>query len=403
MRRQIPPTDGLTTHWRDFIVKRGDLSNGIATLLSVPVPVLTCSGTAALIIALRVLQQRNPGRSRVIVPGYTCPLVVLAAHYCPSLQIIACDLAPESLNMDADALAAHCDSRTLAVVVTHLGGRVADCSLALAIARQHGAAVIEDAAQSMGAMDKGISAGLQGDIGFFSLAPGKGLTSGEGGVLFSRDPELHQALAKQAKCDLSLHLLWEIKRTLLLAGYCAVYRPDRLDWFYGRPLRQALLRNDDIAATGDDFSLNDIPLHSLGNYRQRVAACSLSRLSAHWHSGRQRAIPRLARLKKIPGMQVFADNPDQQGVWPFFMIMLPSAQARDTALSKLWDKGLGVTRLFAHAVSDYPALSQMLLPGTTLTNARNFAARTMTITHSGWLSDAEFEHICLILTSASCG
>lgn len=62
------------------------------------------------------------------------------------------------------------------------------------VAHDCGAAVIEDAAQGLGAFFGGRSVGLSGDIGFFSLAVGKGLTTYEGGVLFSRDPDLHAEL-----------------------------------------------------------------------------------------------------------------------------------------------------------------------------------------------------------------
>ncbi|MFP3408951.1 DegT/DnrJ/EryC1/StrS family aminotransferase, partial [Pseudomonas sp. SIMBA_065] len=87
-----------------------------------------------------------------------------------------------------------------------------------------GAAVIEDAAQAMGALDDGQSVGLKGDVGFFSMALGKGLTTAEGGVLFSRDPVLHQALHRQSRQDLPFSLRWELQRSAELWGYALLYR-----------------------------------------------------------------------------------------------------------------------------------------------------------------------------------
>ena len=51
---------------------------GLRDWLGIPEPIMACSGTAAFVVALRTLARRNPGRSRVVVPAYTCPLVPLA-------------------------------------------------------------------------------------------------------------------------------------------------------------------------------------------------------------------------------------------------------------------------------------------------------------------------------------
>ena len=104
-RWEIPPTAGLPLRWRDLLNLSGDLAPALARQFSLPLPALTCSGTAALIIALRVLQQRMPGRTRLIVPAYTCPLVALAAHYCPPLRVVPCDLQPDSIDLDERQLA----------------------------------------------------------------------------------------------------------------------------------------------------------------------------------------------------------------------------------------------------------------------------------------------------------
>ena len=118
MNKEIPPTAGLPLRGRDLLSLSGDLAQSLARQFSIPLPALPCSGTAALIIALRVLQQRMPGRTRLIVPAYTCPLVALAAHYCPPLRVVPCDLQPASIDLDEQHLKQLCDDSTLAVVVT---------------------------------------------------------------------------------------------------------------------------------------------------------------------------------------------------------------------------------------------------------------------------------------------
>jgi len=396
-RYEIPPTAGLPLEWGDFRAESRSLASTLASLLSIPPPIMTCSGTAALIMALRTLQQRLPGRSRLIVPAYTCPLVALAVHFCPGLKVIPCDLLPNSIDLCPQQLALLCNEQTLAVVVTHLAGRVADTDTALRIAKTTGTAVIEDAAQSLGARDGEDSLGLKGDMGFFSLAIGKGLTCAEGGVLFSRDAILHQQLVAQCANGLPTNLRWEITRTLQLFGYKLFYRPDRLFWVYGRGLRRALACNDVVAAVGDDFSIADIPLHRLGAKRQRIAAAAALRLPAYLAEGSIRAQRRLAQLSQLPGVKVLTDGPGQQGVWPFLMVIMPSQRERDNAMRQLWTSGLGVTRLFINTLPNYPDVTPLLGDALSLSNAQDFASRTLSVSNSHWLTDDKFSFILNVL------
>src|SRR5438132_1456732 len=79
-----------------------------------------------------------------------------------------------------------------------------------AMARDRGAAVIEDAAQSLGAMHRGTPVGTIGDVGFYSLAAGKGLTLYEGGVLVARDAGLRRQLRETSERIVPRRLGWEL-------------------------------------------------------------------------------------------------------------------------------------------------------------------------------------------------
>lgn len=399
-RTEVPPTAGLPPRWSDLspfarTASHGeDLARRAANFLDSDCVQVECSGTAALIVALTTLH-RLSGRRVVVVPAYTCPLVALAVSHC-GLEVRICDLAPASIDFDAAELARLCDRDVLGVVPTHLAGRVADVDTALAIARNVGAFVIEDAAQALGARRQGKPVGSAGDVGFFSLAVGKGLTTYEGGLLVARDANMSRELARTSREIIPHRLGWEFKRSLQLLGYHAFYRPSLLRFVYGAPLRRALRRGDPVAAVGDDFS-SHIPLHTLGRWRQSVGARAFARLPAFLQASAAQARRRKARLAQIAGVHVLDDAQESQGTWPFLLLRLPHEAARDAALQRVWSAGLGVSRLFIHALPDYdylhPVIGEHAVP-----NARTFAATTLTISNSPWLDDADFEEICAALT-----
>ncbi|MEO5558762.1 MAG: DegT/DnrJ/EryC1/StrS family aminotransferase [Dokdonella sp.] len=395
-RHEVPPTAGLPPRWRDLLPwENKDLAQCAADFLGTSSVQVECSGTAALVVALTALH-RLSGRRVVVVPAYTCPLVALAVSHC-GLELRLCDLAPASIDLDALELARICNRDVLAIVPTHLAGRVADVDSAIAIARSVGAFVVEDAAQALGSRRNGRSVGFDGDIGFFSLAVGKGLTTFEGGLLVARDATVRDALARASRDVAPRRIGWELKRSLQLLGYHALYRPWLLTLAYGAPLRRALRRVDPVAAVGDDFS-PDIPLHTLGRWRQSVGAIAFSRLPAFLDDCAARAVQRKARLQRIADIDVLDDPAGACGTWPFLLLRMPTEAARDAALHQLWSAGLGVSRLFIHALPDYPYL-QSILGEQHVPMARAFAATTLTISNSAWLRDEDFDAICAVLES----
>jgi dTDP-4-amino-4,6-dideoxygalactose transaminase len=320
--------------------------------------------------------------------------VALAVAHC-GLKLRLCDLAADGLGFDMAPLAALCDEDTLAIVPTHLAGRVAPVAPVLRLARGCGAFVIEDAAQSFGARRGGQSVGLEGDAGFFSFAAGKGLSLYEGGLWVAHDPALASAI-EQAQGELLGRNVWqEFRRCLELAAYALFYRPAFLPWVYGMPLRHALKKGDFLGAAGDVFS-PEISLCRVGSWRQGVGRRALSRLRAFHERTADQAKRRLVMLDHLPGVQVFRDAGDEEGTWPCLMLRLPDQHSRNRALGALWGAGLGVTRMFIHALPDYGYL-RSCVPQDACPNARDFAARTLAITNSLWLGDADFARITRVL------
>ncbi|MCL1886703.1 MAG: DegT/DnrJ/EryC1/StrS family aminotransferase [Betaproteobacteria bacterium] len=390
-RFEIPPTAGLPPRWSDLFPGKRDFATGLEHHFSLVEPQIECSGTAAFIVALTALKQCSH-RKEVIIPAYTCPLVAMAVNHC-GLKLTLCDLADNHFDFDFDQLARLANDNTLAIVPTHLGGRIADIARAKQIADPCGATVIEDAAQALGA-----EVGDLGDITFFSMAVGKGLSIYEGGILTANDPAMREKLKKTAQKHIRPNRILEWRRCLELIGYTAFYRPRGLHYIYGKPRRNALKTGNLIEAVGDRFP-STIPLHPVSQWRKNVAAQALERLPTFLADTRRQALERCQRLQAIEGIQVFQDDSEKKGVWPFLMVLMPDAPSRNQVLARLWDSPLGVSRLFIHALPDYAYLAKTI-PQTHVPKARDFADRLLTITNSLWLDEPRFEAIFQVIKSA---
>lgn len=393
--RELPPTAGLPLLWRD-LRPGGDAKEmevALADFLGVEETLLTCSGTAALMVALRTLMALSP-RRRVVVPGFTCPLVAIAIHAL-GLEVCPCDTLPGTAELDPASLAPLCDGNLLAVLPTHLAGRVAALDAVLALAEGCGAWVIEDAAQALGARAGGLPVGLRGHIGFFSLAVGKGLTLYEGGVLVSRDPALRQGLRDSATAMLRPDRWMEARRGLELLGYGLLYHPLGLTMAYGRGLRRSLGAGDIEAALGDRFP-TEVPLHRVGSWRRAVGRRALERLPAFLAATRRQGQDFAARLASCPGLRVLRDRAGEQGTWPVLVLVFDRARDAEAALARLWREGLGVSRLFARALPDYAYLGG-IVPDRPCPQARDFAARSLSIGNSLFLRPGERERILSVL------
>lgn len=380
---EAPPTAGLLPRLADLFPGRGpSLEQALCARFGFADFEITSTGTAALLIAFATLKEKHPGRHVVIVPAYTCPLVVIAAA-AAGLQVIACDTAPGSLDLDLVQLSKLVSPRTLAVVPTHLGGWLADVE-AVRLAAP-GIAIVEDAAQALGATWDGRSAGLACDVGVFSLGAGKGLTIYEGGALVARDAALMAALRATAMRLEQRSALAELARCALLVGYHAAYNPIGLRLVYGRPKRRALECGDEIGAAGDRFD-HTVPVTRVGGWRRRVGRAALGRLDAHVTQSRQRFAMLARRLSGIAGLRVHLPLPNAKPSATSLLVSLPAHPEREQFIAALWHSRLGVARMFSRAIGDYPDIAPLLMPAAT-PHARELAKGTITISTSALLSE----------------
>ena len=146
------------------------------------------NGLDALHLALLALGV-GPG-DEVIVPSNTYIATWLAVSQCGATPV---PVEPDerSYNIDPARIEAAITAKTKVILPVHLYGQPADLAPILAIARQHGLRVLEDAAQAHGARYKGKRIGAHGDVVAWSFYPGKNLGAlGDGGAITTDDPEI---------------------------------------------------------------------------------------------------------------------------------------------------------------------------------------------------------------------
>ena len=143
------------------------------------------SGRMALFAILEALRKIYPRKNRIIIPAYTCPVIVEVIRRV-GLQIDLVDLEKDSFIMQRREVENKFSEDTLAILIVHLFGYPHPV--------WKGFPVIEDAAQAMGTLISGKFAGTSGKAGFFSFGKGKNLTLDRGGMVFTRDENLFHAL-----------------------------------------------------------------------------------------------------------------------------------------------------------------------------------------------------------------
>lgn len=162
------------------------LEERFAALLGVPHAHACASGTAAIHCAVAAIDP-EPG-DEIVTTSITDMGALTPILYQGAIPVFA-DVDPRTYNVTADTIEPVLSDRTRAIVVTHLFGNPCAMGPIMELARARSIPVIEDCAQSFLARAQGQMVGTLGDIGCFSLQQGKHITTGEGGLVVSNDPD----------------------------------------------------------------------------------------------------------------------------------------------------------------------------------------------------------------------
>lgn len=165
------------------------LEQRFAELCGTKYAIAVNSGTAALHAAVHAIGI-EPGDEVI-----TTPFTFVASANCLLMAGAApvfVDVDEKTFNINPARVEEAITPKTKAILAVNLYGQCADYEALSQIARKHGLKIVEDAAQSVAATFQGKTSGNLGDVGCFSLYATKNLTSGEGGVITTNDPDIYE-------------------------------------------------------------------------------------------------------------------------------------------------------------------------------------------------------------------
>jgi len=192
----------------------------------------------------------GPGQE-VIIPAFMWVATVGAVVQLNAIPVL-CEI-DESFCMDPSDLERKITSHTSLIVPVHMAGTPCDMDAIMGVARRRRIPVLEDCAQCNGGAFKGRKVGTFGDAGILRLQLNKNMTSGEGGLIITRDERLY--LRAFAGHDMGL---------IRVEGRLAMPEPDAISWGDGR--RMSALTG--AVAAVQLSKLNDIVDHMRGSNRR---------------------------------------------------------------------------------------------------------------------------------------
>jgi dTDP-4-amino-4,6-dideoxygalactose transaminase len=266
------------------------------------------SATAGLHLALEAIGI-GPG-DEVITTTHTFTATAEVVRYLGA-DVKLVDIDPATLNIDPAAVEAAITPRTKAILPVHYAGLAADMPAILAIARKHGLKVVEDAAHALPTTSAGRRVGtLDSDATVFSFYANKTITTGEGGMLVTRDA----ALAKRAQV-MRLHGMSRDAFDRFTATVPS--------WYY------------EIVAPGFKYNLTDI-----------AAALGIHQLKrAHAFAAQRKRLARAydVALAGLPLQLAPAAPAGDQHAWHLYVVRLTDDApiGRDAFIQQLYAAGIG--------------------------------------------------------------
>jgi dTDP-4-amino-4,6-dideoxygalactose transaminase len=318
--------DCLRSGWLTMGPRTQAFEAAMAEWTGAPFAVAVSSGTAALHLACAAVGL-GPG-DEVIVPAFTFLATANAPRYVGASPVLADVVSPAAPNLDVADVERRITPRTRAVIAVHMCGYPADMPALRELCAARGLALIEDAAQALGARvwPDGALAGTSGAIGCLSFFSKKQLCLGEGGMVLTAD----EALAARVRL---------LRSHAMTSGTWDRHRGHEDSY--------------DVVDIGFNFRLDE-PRAALGLSR-------LPRLSAAITHRREVVRAYRERLAELDGVTLMWDESSVEAGSHFaFPILFPSGEARAHARAVLAARGVQTTRYpVLHALTEYASYAPL--------------------------------------------
>ena len=286
--------------------------------------VAVSSGTAALHTAYAAAGIGTG--DEVITPPITFVATQAALMHLGATPVFA-DVQPDTALIDPAAVEAAITPRTAAIVAVDYAGHPADMDALSAIAQRHKLLLIEDAAHSLGSNYRGRPVGALADITTFSFFPTKNITSGEGGAVAARDPNIIERARR-------------FSRQGIVRDPHQLKAPDEGPW------------HQEVHHVGLNYRMTDIH-----------AALGLSQLSRIVDFKARRAQLKFQydeALSATPGIDTPTQRPDVEPMWHLYPLRVTATRRREI-FESLRRSGIGVQVNYLPAYR-HPALTHLGAP-----------------------------------------
>ena len=184
--------DSLRSGWITTGPKVKRFEEAFGAYVGSPFSVPLSSATAGLHLTLLALKIKEG--DEIITTPMTFVSTVSMIVLCGGTPVLV-DIEPGTLNIDATKIREKITPRTRAIIPVHFAGQSCDMDPIFALAAEFGLTVIEDAAHAAGSEYKGVRIGSLDSISIFSFHPNKNITTGEGGMVCSRDESLAEEIS----------------------------------------------------------------------------------------------------------------------------------------------------------------------------------------------------------------
>jgi perosamine synthetase len=283
-----------------------------ATLVGAPHACAVSNCTTALHLALVALDI-GPG-DEVITVSHSFIATANCVRYCGATPVFV-DIDPDTYNIDPERVAEAITSRTRAIIAVHQMGMPCDLAALVAIADHYGIALVEDAACAAGSQIR-MNGGWDrigkphGRIACFSFHPRKVITTGEGGMLTTSDPELDRKFRLLRQHGMSV--------------------PDTVR--HGSP--QVIF--EDYLAVGFNYRMTDI--------QAAVGRKQLTKLPDIVARRRTLAARYAELLGNVEGLSLPFEPEWARSNWQSYCVRLPGRIDQKSVMQKLLDQGIATRR-----------------------------------------------------------